>query len=53
MQKITDAKSGIYILELFAEKDFKVRIKKFSDIILDSGFYYYIGSAQKNYNSKF
>lgn len=52
MQKITDAKSGIYILELSSAKNFKVGIKKFSDIKLNSGFYYYIGSAQKNYNSR-
>jgi sugar fermentation stimulation protein A len=52
VQKITDAKSGIYILELSSAKNFKVGIKKFSDIKLNSGFYYYIGSAQKNYNSR-
>jgi len=40
--------SGVYVLEIFAEKNFSVRIKKFAGRIFSAGYYYYIGSAQKN-----
>lgn len=43
---------GIYILELFAEKNFLISAEKFKDIIFPKGFYYYIGSAQKNLKSR-
>lgn len=39
---------GIYILELFAEQEFSISAKKFEGISFPKGFYYYIGSAQKN-----
>jgi len=40
--------SGIYVLEIFAKKNFSVRIKRFADRIFSAGYYYYVGSAQKN-----
>ncbi|MFH1194460.1 MAG: GIY-YIG nuclease family protein [bacterium] len=40
--------SGIYLLEIAAKSEFKIGIKKFSQITLPAGFYYYTGSAQKN-----
>lgn len=40
--------SGIYILEIYAAKPFNVSIKKFSDREFKTGYYYYVGSAQKN-----
>ena len=43
---------GIYILELFAEKDFTISAKKFIGVTFPLGFYYYIGSAQKNLKSR-
>ena len=52
MQKITEAKSGIYCLEIFLESPIKLGIKKYSGIFLQPGFYYYVGSAQKNYNQR-
>ena len=48
MQKIINVKSGIYILEIFAGHPFQLSIKKFSDIEFNEGYYYYVGSAQKN-----
>ena len=52
MQKITNSNSGIYILELFAPISFNLPINKFKDSILPSGYYYYIGSAQKNLHQR-
>ena len=43
---------GIYILELFADKDFTISAKKFIGVTFPKGFYYYIGSAQKNLKSR-
>ncbi len=43
---------GIYILELLAEKDFTISAKKFIHIKFPKGYYYYIGSAQKNLTSR-
>jgi len=40
--------SGIYILEILARKQFHVAIKKFSEREFNYGYYYYVGSAQKN-----
>ncbi len=40
------------MLEIFAEKDFVVKAKKFSNVIFPKGFYYYSGSAQKNYEKR-
>ncbi|MBU0560889.1 MAG: GIY-YIG nuclease family protein [Bacteroidetes bacterium] len=48
MRKITESDKGIYILELFARDDFKIGIKKFIDLSFPKGYYYYVGSAQKN-----
>ncbi len=39
---------GIYILEISAAKTFAVEIKKFQEINFRKGYYYYVGSAQKN-----
>ncbi|MBX3007898.1 MAG: GIY-YIG nuclease family protein [Melioribacteraceae bacterium] len=52
MQKIIDIKSGIYLLEINALSNFNVDIKKFDGIIFEKGYYYYSGSAQKNFNSR-
>lgn len=43
---------GIYILELFAREDFQILAKKFIGITFPKGYYYYIGSAQKNLKSR-
>ena len=43
---------GIYILELFAENEFTITAKKFIDVTFPQGYYYYIGSAQKNLKSR-
>ncbi len=48
MQKITNSNSGIYILELYSPFSFNLSIKKFKEYELPPGYYYYIGSAQKN-----
>lgn len=39
---------GIYILEIHAEIPFDVSIKKFRERKFKDGYYYYVGSAQKN-----
>jgi len=39
---------GIYILEIFISNDFYIDAKRFAGIKFIKGFYYYIGSAQKN-----
>ena len=49
MQRIIKTKSGIYILEIIAKKNFKLDIEKFQDIEFRKGYYYYVGSAQKNF----
>jgi len=43
---------GIYILELFANKNFQISAKKFIGVTFPKGYYYYIGSAQKNLKSR-
>ena len=48
MQKITDVKSGIYVLEIQLSKKLCLKIRKFRNISFGEGFYYYLGSAQKN-----
>ncbi len=40
--------SGIYLLEIYAAKDFQIMLKKFSAVHFKNGFYYYVGSAQRN-----
>lgn len=52
MLKIIDSNKGIYILELFAEKNFTISAKKFIDVTFPKGYYYYIGSAQKSLKSR-
>lgn len=47
MQNLTD-NSGIYILELHSKTNFNFDHKKFGKLKLPAGYYYYIGSAQKN-----
>ena len=49
MQKIIKTKSGIYILEICAKDEFSLGIKKYQDQIFPKGYYYYVGSAQKNF----
>lgn len=39
---------GIYLLEIKAEKSFKVKAKRFQGQVFEEGIYYYAGSAQKN-----
>lgn len=43
---------GIYLLEIFAKEKFTVDINKFSGITFPKGYYYYVGSAQKNFRSR-
>ncbi len=50
--KITDSISGTYLLEIFAPHDFKIEAKRFAEKTFPAGFYYYSGSAQKNYNAR-
>ena len=52
MHRITDSNSGIYILELYAKEEFQIPVKKFMGSILKKGYYYYIGSAQKNLSQR-
>ncbi len=52
MLKITNRDKGIYILEINAEKDFTISTKTFSNFLFKKGFYYYVGSAQKNFRSR-
>ena len=47
MQKQTN-NSGIYILELFSKDTFKIQYPKFNYKYFPAGFYYYVGSAQRN-----
>lgn len=39
---------GIYILEIHSSKSFTIELKAFHQIKFSKGFYYYVGSAQKN-----
>ena len=47
-QKLIKSNSGIYILEIHVPKNFSLGIPKFKSLIIDRGYYYYVGSAQKN-----
>jgi Uri superfamily endonuclease len=47
-QKQIKSNSGIYILEIQVPKNFSLGIPKFKGKKINSGFYYYVGSAQKN-----
>ena len=46
MQKLIN--SGIYILEIFAKSPFKLEHNRFGSNLFSKGYYYYVGSAQKN-----
>ncbi len=48
MLKQIKSNSGIYILEIIVPKIFSLDIVKFKNINLDEGYYYYVGSAQRN-----
>jgi Uri superfamily endonuclease len=52
VQKIISSDRGIYILEFHSSRSFSIELKKFRNIRFKKGFYYYIGSAQKNLNSR-
>ncbi len=52
MQKITDISSGIYILEFFVVIPFNISHKRFQNIQFQTGYYYYVGSAQKNFEQR-
>ncbi len=43
---------GVYILEIFAEYDFTIKSQTFGKVKLSKGYYYYVGSAQKNLRSR-
>jgi len=50
--RITNSDSGIYILEIKINRDFTVSTKTFENFTFKKGFYYYVGSAQKNLKSR-
>jgi len=52
VQKITDIQSGTYLLEIYAAKAFKINSKMFSGKLFPPGYYYYSGSAQKNFSKR-
>lgn len=43
--------SGIYILEIYIKDELLLNAKKFNTVLND-GYYYYFGSAQKNLISR-
>ncbi len=49
---ITISNSGIYILELYCKKQTEIKHKKFGVMNFVKGYYYYIGSAQKNLHQR-
>ncbi len=52
MQNRIEVNRGIYILEIFTEYDFTLKTKAFGKVHLEKGYYYYVGSAQKNLRSR-
>jgi Uri superfamily endonuclease len=40
--------SGIYVLELFVTKGFNLHHNSLGKLLIPKGYYYYVGSAQKN-----
>ncbi|MBI9069976.1 MAG: DUF123 domain-containing protein [Melioribacteraceae bacterium] len=52
MRITTNISSGIYILEIYSRKKFGVNHPKFEKVNFAGGYYYYIGSAQKNFISR-
>ncbi|NOX19282.1 MAG: DUF123 domain-containing protein [Chlorobi bacterium] len=51
-QKITDITSGIYLIEFFASKNFFAGIPRYQKVEFPKGYYYYAGSAQRNFSSR-
>lgn len=51
MQKIIKD-SGIYILEIYLNRNIFISHPKFSEYKFSKGFYYYIGSAQRNLKAR-
>ena len=49
---INKINSGVYILEIRLDKKIKLKHPKFLNFQLKTGFYYYVGSAQKNLSSR-
>ncbi len=49
MQRITEVTSGTYLLEIKALSPFKIKAKMFTGQTFPKGYYYYSGSAQKNF----
>ncbi len=43
---------GIYLLEIKILQKFSIEIGKFGKVTFEKGFYYYIGSAQKNLHQR-
>lgn len=52
MQKIIKNDSGIYLLEIFANSNFRIKLKKYINNTFYKGYYYYVGSSQKNLTSR-
>jgi sugar fermentation stimulation protein A len=50
--KITDIEKGIYCLIIRCSSPASIHCSKFKDILFPAGYYYYIGSAQKNLNAR-
>ena len=49
---LTRIKSGVYILVMKSETQVKSATRKFGDTLLNKGYYYYAGSAQKNFHHR-
>lgn len=52
MMEELDFDSGVYILEIFKHKPGKVEVGALGKIAFPAGYYYYIGTAQKNLNAR-
>ena len=52
VQKTIKAEQGIYCLILECVKPASIHCEKYKNVIFPAGFYYYIGSAQKNLSSR-
>lgn len=50
MQNIIN--SGIYILEIENKNGFEAKFERFGNQVLEKGYYYYVGSAQKNLTNR-
>ena len=47
MLKIIKENSGVYLLEILASEPFTIELESLNSKILNPGYYYYSGSAQK------